>query len=176
MMKWSPSEEVTELLDFASKQLLLPDLNLGSSPVMRRNEIEGILPHRDPFLFLDEILHFDPDEGMIAARYDLAKGNFILSGHFPGDPTWPGIFQVEAVSQAGGLLYNHIHKIEGEVGLLTNIIAARFMGKIAPGADLIVVARLLDFGQMGEFVGQTLQNGKICSVAATRCYSLSEEL
>jgi len=176
MMKWSPSDEVADLLNFGSKQLLLPDLDPESSPVMRRTEIEGILPHRDPFLFLDEVLHFDPDRGIIAARYDLEKGKFILSAHFPGDPTWPGIFQVEAISQAGGLLYNHIHKIEREVGLLTNIIAARFIGKITPVADLIVVVRLLDFGQMGEFVGQTLQNGRICSVAATRCYSLAEGL
>lgn len=176
MMKWSASDEVAELLNFASKQLLLPDLDPGSAPVMRRTKIEEILPHRDPFLFLDEILYFDPERGMIAARYDLERGRFILSGHFPGNPTWPGIFQVEAVSQAGGLLYNHIHNIEGEVGLLTNIIAARFMGKITPGSDLIVVVRLLDFGQMGEFVGQTLQNGRICAVAATRCYSLSEGL
>jgi 3-hydroxymyristoyl/3-hydroxydecanoyl-(acyl carrier protein) dehydratase len=176
MMKWNPSDEVAELLNFASKQLLLPGLDPESPPVMRRTEIEEILPHRDPFLFLDEILHFDPGEGMIAARYDLEKGKFILSGHFPGNPTWPGIFQVEAISQAGGLLYNHIHKIEGDIGLLTNIIAARFIAKITPGTDLFVVTRVLDYGQMVEFVGQTLQNGKICSVAATRCYSLSEEL
>lgn len=175
-MRWNPSDEVAELLDVASKQLLLPDLDPVRPAIMRRAEIERILPHRDPFLFLDEILHFDPDKGTIAARYDLEKGKFILSGHFPGAPTWPGIFQVEAVNQAGGMMYNHIHKIGGELALLTNILAARFMVRITPGADLFVIARLLDYGQMCEFVGQTLQNGKICSVAATRCYSLSEEL
>ncbi len=98
-----------------------------------------------------------------------------MAGHFPNAPTWPGIFQVEAITQAGGLLFNHKHNI-GEIGLLTNVLAARFMGRVTPGADLYIVARMLDYGQMTEAVGQAVQNGKVCSAAATRFYSLSEEL
>lgn len=174
-MRWNPSDEVAELLDVASKHLLLPDLDPTCPPVMGRPEIERILPHRDPFLFLDEVLHFDLDNGVAAARYDLERGRFILSGHFPDAPMWPGIFQVEGINQVGGLLVNHAHKTEGGLGVLTNVLASRFMRKVTPGADLLMIARILDFGDMTEVVGQTLQNGEICSVAATRIYSLSEE-
>ncbi len=58
---------------------------------------------------------------------------------------------------------------------MTNVLAARFMERITPGADLIVIAQNMEFGPMTDVVGQTLQNGKICSVAATRFYSLSED-
>ena len=175
-MKWDVPPEVAEVLDVALKSPLLPGLDPSGTPVLGRNEINKALPHRDPFLFLDDILYLDEEEGLVAARYDLERGRFIMSGHFPDAPTWPGVFQIEAVAQAGGLLYNRMHKVEGEIGLLTNVLTARFVSKITPGAELYIVARVLDYGQMNETVGQTIQNGKICSVAAVRCYSLSEEL
>lgn len=173
-MTWDISTELQELLNEAQTTMWLPQLESGCPPLMRRLDIERILPHRDPFLFLDDILYYDEEEGWIAARYDLERGRYILSGHFPGLPTWPGIFQVEALNQAGGLMYNHHNAIDGDLGVLTHILAARFMARVSPGTDLLVVARVLEFGQMAEIVGQTRQNGKICSVAATRIYSLEE--
>lgn len=173
-MKWQVPAPVAELLDAAAQSPLL--VQRSHSPVLQRQEIEQALPHRDPFLFLDEVVHLDPEEGWIAARYDLKRGEAIVAGHFPGHPTWPGTLQVEAIAQAGAILYNRKHQTGGEIGLLTNILAARFIRKITPGADLYITARVLDYGQMGEVVGQVLQNGEICSVAAVRFYSLSEEI
>jgi UDP-3-O-[3-hydroxymyristoyl] N-acetylglucosamine deacetylase / 3-hydroxyacyl-[acyl-carrier-protein] dehydratase len=175
-MKWDVPVEVAQVLDVALKSPLWPSLDPSCPPVLRRSEIHQALPHRDPFLFLDDILHLDEEEGIVAARYDLERGKVFLSGHFPNAPTWPGVFQIEAIAQVGGLLYNRMHKVEGEIGLLTNVLTARFVNKITPGAELYIVARVLDYGQMNETIGQTIQNGKICSVAAVRCYSLSEEL
>lgn len=175
-MKWDVPVEVAQVLDGALKSPLLPGLDPSCPPVLRRSEIHQALPHRDPFLFLDDILHLDEEAGIVAARYDLEKGRVFLSGHFPDAPTWPGVFQIEAIAQAGGLLYNRMHKVEGEIGLLTNVLSARFVSKITPGAELVIVVHVLDYGQMAEIVGQTLQNGKICSVAAVRFYSLSEDL
>jgi len=174
-MRWNVTDEVAELLDLAQTSFLVPDLDTMRLPLLNRSVIERVLPHREPFLFLDEIIFMDEEQGVITAKYDLERGRVFLEGHFPGAPTWPGVFQVEAISQAGGLLFNYSHKIH-DIGLLTNVLAARFMEKITPGADLYIVARVLDYGQMTEVVGQTIQNGKICAVAATRMYSLSEEI
>jgi 3-hydroxyacyl-[acyl-carrier-protein] dehydratase len=174
-MKWNVTEEVADLLNLAQASFLVPDLDTMHLPLLNRSEIEQVLPHREPFLFLDEIIFMDEEQGVIVAKYDLERGRVFLEGHFPGAPTWPGIFQVEAITQAGGLLFNYTHKIH-DIGLLTNVLAARFMEKITPGADLYIVARVLDYGQLVEIVGQTIQNRKICSVAATRFYSLSEEI
>ena len=175
-MKWDVPIELVPLLDAALKSPLLPDLDFSCPPVLRRDEIHRALPHRDPFLFLDDILYLDEEQGLVAARYDLERGRVFLSGHFPDAPTWPGVFQIEAIAQVGGLVYNRTHNVQGEIGLLTNVLTARYVGKITPGADIYTVARVLDYGQMNETVGQTIQNGKICSVAAVRCYSLSEDI
>jgi 3-hydroxyacyl-[acyl-carrier-protein] dehydratase len=174
-MKWNVPEEVTDLLNLAQTSFLMPDFDTLRLPLLNRSEIEQVLPHREPFLFLDEVFCLDEEKGVIAAKYDLERGRVFMEGHFPDAPTWPGIFQVEAITQAGGLLFNHMHKIQ-DIGLLTNVLAARFMERITPGAGLYIVARVLDYGQMTEIVGQTIQNGRICSVAATRFYSLSEEI
>jgi len=174
-MSWNVTEEVAVLLDSALATPWLPGLDRSSPPILQRSDIERILPHREPFLFLDEIIHLDLDGGLIAARYDLERGMVFLSGHFPGAPTWPGIFQIEAINQAGGFVFNRRHNI-GDPGVLTNVLAARFMGRVVPGADVYVIARVLEFGQMAEVIGQTIQKNTICSVAATRIYSLSEEL
>jgi 3-hydroxyacyl-[acyl-carrier-protein] dehydratase len=175
-MRWEVPGEVAEMLDDAQKSIWLPNLDGARQSVMGRSEIEGILPHRDPFLFLSDIFYLDQDQGLIGARYDLERGRLILSGHFPNAPTWPGIFQVEAITQAGGLLFNYNNKIGGAIGLLTNIIAARFMQSVTPGEDLFIISKMCEYGQMTEIIGQCIQRGKICSVAAVRVYSLAEEL
>ncbi len=174
-MNWNVTEEVVKLLDSAVAAPWLPGLDRSCPPVMRRSEIEKILPHREPFLFLDDILRLDLEEGLIAARYDLDRGQVFLAGHFPNDPLWPGIFQIEALNQAGGIVFNRRHDVD-DSGVLTNVLAARFMSKVVPRADVYVIVRVLEFGQMYDAIGQTIQNGKLCSAAATRIYSLSEDL
>jgi 3-hydroxyacyl-[acyl-carrier-protein] dehydratase len=173
-MTWSVPEEAVEVLNTAKRNSLLPNLDC-MTPQFGRSEIERILPHRDPFLFLDDILHMDEETGLMAGRYDLEKGRFILSGHFPGDPMWPGIFQVEAMAQLGGFLHNYKHRDAGAVGVLTDVLAAQFLLPIKPGADMQVVVKVIDYGLMKLVVGQCLQHGKICSVGALKFYSLSED-
>jgi 3-hydroxyacyl-[acyl-carrier-protein] dehydratase len=174
-MIWAVPEEAVEILNVANKTLLLPELDGSTTALFGRSEIEQVLPHRDPFLFLDEILYMDQEEGLLGARYDLERGKYILSGHFPGDPMWPGIFQVEAIAQLGGFLHNYKHHDQGAVGVLTDILAARFMLPIKPGADMQVMVRVVDYGLMKLVIGQCVQHGKICSVAALKFYSLSED-
>ncbi len=174
-MSWTMPEEAVEILDLAKRNLLLPEPDGSTTVLFGRKEIEQVLPHRDPFLFLDAILFMDATEGLLAARYDLERGRFILSGHFPGDPMWPGIFQVEAITQLGGFLHNYKHHDQGAVGVLTDILAARFLLPIKPGGDMYVLVRVVDYGLMKLVVGQCLQHGKICSVGAVKFYSLSED-
>jgi len=175
-MRYSVTEEVADLLDQAQRGLLLQGFDSSAPPIMRRAEIERWLPHRQPFLFLDDVLHIDPEKGVIAARYDLKGGELFLSGHFPGDPTWPGVFQIETIAQSAGLFINYTRKSEQGPGLLTHVMHARFVARIKPGADVIVISQVLDYGQIIETVGQSIQNGKICAVAATKMYSLAEEM
>lgn len=175
-MRGSLSEEAEQILRTAEKSLLVSSFDPSQPPVVGRGEIERVLPHRDPFLFIDAVLCLDLERGLIATRYDLQRGHAILAGHYPNNPLWPAIFQVEAIAQAGGFFYNCSHHVEGAPGLLTHILGARFMRPVTPGADVHVVARVLEDGLFIEIVGQSLQNGQICSVAAVKFYSLGEDL
>jgi len=173
-MRQNLSDEVEQLLRDGGKTLFLPELD-GSHSVFGRDEIERFLPHRDLFLFLDEILWLDLEAGLIAARYDLARGKVILSGHFPNNPVWPGVLMVEAVAQSGGFFYNYQAGLAGGPGVMTSILGARFIHPVTPGADLQIVSRVIQTGLLTEAVGQCLQNGKICAVAAVNLISLKED-
>jgi 3-hydroxyacyl-[acyl-carrier-protein] dehydratase len=174
-MKGSMSREAEDLLDLAAKTPLLPGFDGSQPPLFRREEVERVMTHRDPFLFIDDVLTLDLEKGLIATRYDLERGRFILAGHYPGDPFWPAVFQIEAVAQSGGFLFNSKHKVPGAPGLLTHVLGGRFMLPVKPGSDLHIVSRTLEDGLMIEVVGQCLQNGQICSAAAVKFYSLSED-
>jgi 3-hydroxymyristoyl/3-hydroxydecanoyl-(acyl carrier protein) dehydratase len=161
------SPEAAQTLRQAEKQPLLPQEEREGGPILHRAAIQALLPHRDPFLFVDRVTRLDLDRGIIVARYDLAQGAAIFAGHFPHRPLWPGVLQVEAIGQTGGLLYLKQANSAGAANVaLTHILGARFARPVTPGADLEVVARVFDDGLLVTIVGQCLQNGQVCSAAA----------
>jgi 3-hydroxyacyl-[acyl-carrier-protein] dehydratase len=161
------SEEVATLYRRAGKELLLSPEEREGETLLDRKGIEALLPHRDPFLLVDRVVRLDLEKMRIAARYDLARAEPVLAGHFPGYPVWPGVLQVEAIGQAGMILGL---KKGGREGLgqvaLTHIVAARFIAPILPGGEAEILATVLEEGLFFTIVGQCLRDGKICSVAA----------
>jgi 3-hydroxyacyl-[acyl-carrier-protein] dehydratase len=161
------SGEAAAILRRAEKEPLLDAAARAAGPERDRAAVEGLLPHRDPFLLIDRVTAIDLDQGKIAARYDLGRAAEVLAGHFPGHPVWPGVLQVEAIGQAGIIL--HLER-EGAGGVddvaLTHIRGARFLRPVTPGEDVEVVAQVLPDGLFFTIIGQCLQRGEICSVAA----------
>jgi 3-hydroxyacyl-[acyl-carrier-protein] dehydratase len=171
-MSQATTVPLAELLRQMRKESLLPPAPRGREPLLDRSGVEALLPHRDPFLFVDQVTALDTDAGLIAARYDLGRARDVLAGHFPGQPVWPGVLQVEAIGQAATILYLRQAGLGAVPRVLaTHILSARFMRPITPGDDIEILARVFDDGLFFTAVGQCLQRAAICSVAAVQLLS-----
>ena len=71
--------------------------------IHNQDDIKKYLPHREPFLFIDEVVEIDENE-TIHARKLIKPDEYFLQGHFPGNPIFPGVIIIEALGQASGIL------------------------------------------------------------------------
>lgn len=142
-----------------------------------RAEVERLLPHRDPFRFVDMIDAVDLAGGHIAGRYRLDPANPLFVGHFPGDPIFPGVLQVEAMGQLGLCLFALAKDVaEGRAetpravrGL--KIHHAVFLDAIRPGAELRLIAKELESNDYtGVCAGQVIVGDTICCFAVMEVY------
>jgi len=106
---------------------------------MNIEEIKKILPHREPFLFVDEILEMG-DKRIVAKRY-ISENEYFFKGHFPSEPIMPGVLIVEALAQTGGVML--LRKYPGAIPLFMGIDKARFRKIVKPGDTLIMEVELL---------------------------------
>jgi 3-hydroxyacyl-[acyl-carrier-protein] dehydratase len=96
---------------------------------------EDILPHRPPFLFVDELVEVVP--GVSArGRWHLTGEEAFFAGHFPGRPTLPGVLMVEALAQVGAVAVLTDERYAGKLPLFGGIDRARFRAQVGPGDTL----------------------------------------
>ena len=100
-----------------------------------REQIESIIPHRDPFLFLDEVLELEPGK-RIVARKRVRPDEWFFPGHFPGRPIMPGVIMVEALAQAGAVAVLSEEENRGKLALFAGIDDVRFKRVVEPGDEL----------------------------------------
>jgi 3-hydroxyacyl-[acyl-carrier-protein] dehydratase len=103
------------------------------------NQIMTLLPHRFPFLLIDRVLDYKPRESLVAIK-NVTMNEPHFTGHFPQRPVMPGVLMIEAMAQAGAILYFQTHLDEGtpDDGLifLAGIDNARFKRIVVPGDQL----------------------------------------
>ena len=107
----------------------------GRSLPLDRSGIEAIIPHRDPFLLIDEIVELVAGEHA-AGRYTVPADAWYLRGHFPGRPIMPGVLQVEALAQVGAVCGLAHPDFAGKLALFAGIEDARFKRIVVPGDTL----------------------------------------
>ena len=126
---------------------------------MNREEIKGLLPHREPMLLVDE-LELGQD-GTAHGKYRVRGDEFFLQGHFPGNPVVPGVILCEIMAQSCALLVGA--EAVGKTPMYTGLDKVKFRGQVKPGDTLETECEITR--QRGNFYfakGKGSVNGKVC--------------
>jgi 3-hydroxyacyl-[acyl-carrier-protein] dehydratase len=120
-------------------------------------QIQKILPHRFPFLFIDRVLEVTPSESIVAVRL-VSNSDPILQGHFPGNPILPGVVQVEAMAQAAVILAHLSGQFDPEIHdcFFIGISEAKFRAPAVPGEVLQIRVKAQRLGRVGKFSGEVV--------------------
>jgi UDP-3-O-[3-hydroxymyristoyl] N-acetylglucosamine deacetylase/3-hydroxyacyl-[acyl-carrier-protein] dehydratase len=119
----------------ASKDYI-PSFDPNETPLLNINQIKRFLPHRPPFLLVDKILEMNHSSIVGLKNVTMNEGFFV--GHFPNEPIMPGVLQVEAMAQVGGILVlNTVPDPENYVTYFLKIDKVRFKRKVVPGDTVL---------------------------------------
>ena len=148
------------------KRNLAPHIDLTKPPIMDVNQIQELLPHRPPFLFIDKILEISDDH--VIGLKNVTMNEDFFNGHFPGKPIMPGVLQIEAMAQAGGvLILNTVPDPQNYLTFFAKIDNAKFKYPVVPGDTLIFKCELLSPLRRGicHMRAQAFVDGKLTSEA-----------
>jgi len=101
--------------------------------VMNVDAIQKVLPHRYPFLMVDRVVECDFENLRIVGMKNVSANEPYFQGHFPNFPCMPGVLQLEAMAQVGGVLMSSMFKAEGRIAYFLSIDKARFRRVVRPG-------------------------------------------
>lgn len=141
-------------------------INLSDKPLFNVEEIQRFLPHRPPFLFVDKIMEMT-NEYIIGVKNVTMNEPFFV-GHFPKEAVMPGVIQVEAMAQVGGvLILNTVPDPENYITYFLKISEAKFRKKVVPGDTLVFHLSLVSPIRRGicHMIGKAYVGDKVVAEA-----------
>ncbi|MGP0020833.1 MAG: 3-hydroxyacyl-ACP dehydratase FabZ [Candidatus Sulfotelmatobacter sp.] len=133
---------------------------------MERSEIEAMIPHRAPFLWIDRVEELEPGVRCVAVKL-VDPADPIFAGHFPTKPILPGVLLIEAVAQTAGVMLGSAAPqagamAGGEVALLGAVNRFKFLKAVTPGQELRIETRMLtEVGRMACIGGTVWVDGEM---------------
>src|SRR5215510_8799459 len=138
---------------------------MAPDAAMKTDQILGLLPHRYPFLLIDRVLEVSDDR--VLALKNVTFNEPYFQGHFPGAPVMPGVLQIEAMAQAGGILAMRTVNFDPQthVMLFMAIDAVKFRKAVVPGDQLHIEVVPLRKGKIFKMKGEIRCAGQVVSSA-----------
>ena len=133
------------------------------------DEIMKLLPHRYPMLLVDKVIECDDQKKIVAIKNVTANEPY-FQGHFPGVPVMPGVLQIEAMAQAGGVLLNRVANMSGRIPYFMAIDKAKFRKVVKPGDQLRIEVEITNLrARAVRLAARVLVDGAVASEAELLC-------
>ena len=131
------------------------------------NKVQELLPQKYPFLFVDTVLEFDPKSKKMVCLKNVTINDYFFEGHFPGNPIMPGVLQVEALAQCGGILAMNMSPEGLYDTYFLKIDNCKFKQMVKPGDTMLLKMELSTPIRRGicEMRGTVYVGNKICTEA-----------
>ncbi|MCU0665532.1 MAG: UDP-3-O-acyl-N-acetylglucosamine deacetylase [Candidatus Omnitrophica bacterium] len=141
------------------------DLVINSGDLLDVEKIMAILPHREPFLFVDRITEIELGKRAVGIK-NVTMNDYFFKGHFPGKPVMPGVIILEAMAQVGGVMMLAVPENRGKLAFFMTMNNVKFRKTVVPGDQLVfevIVGKVKS--RTGQVFGKARVDGKVVAEA-----------